>query len=122
MSLSNQKGGILGARMSGVKVARDATAAERSAPNKLLGFSEAKMMFVGYTDQRGESQTILVFEVKGEYWTTSDSEAWCRDKLRPPSDWLLAQLAAARQQKEESSKPVEIPAQDSVDVLDLVGP
>ncbi len=112
MSLGNNDN-PLKARMQGVRVARDGTAASSGKPQTVTTVIKGEIVFVGYNDTRGEARSALFFKVGDQYYAPKDTEQWCAS-LRPMTDWIAAGVL----EKLKEERPVAIPRTDSVDVLD----
>lgn len=112
MALGNQNN-PLSARMQGVRTARDVSSGQGTGPsNKVTHVMEAKCVFVGFNDERGNPQVAMYFEVGGQLYAPTDTVAWC-SRLLPITDWMAAGVAEQR----KDSEPPNIPKTDSVDVL-----
>lgn len=112
--LGNNSGDALATRRAGVLVNNGAreNVDGPGEPQKLIGVAEAKVLFVQYTNAKGEVEMGMYFDVGGKLLSTTDTSEWCR-KLHPMSDWLFKQVNAAKAQ----SAPVQVPSTDSVDVI-----
>lgn len=103
----------LAARRQGVqKTASEVAVTSDGEPQKLIGVAEAKVLFVQYTNAKGEVETGMYFEVGGQIVATADTAEWYR-KLHPMADWLAKQVRAAK----EAAQPVVLPSTDTVDVI-----
>jgi len=116
MSLGNQNN-PLAARMQGVRTARDATGASVGPSQKVMHVVEGKVIFVNYNDEQGRPTVAMFFEVGGQHYAPSDTVAWC-STLKPMTDWLAAGVA----EFQKDSAPVNIPKDDTVDVLGGAAP
>lgn len=102
----------LAPRLAGVRHATE-SGNERGAPQKLTGMLKGEVLFLEYNNTKGVRENVLVFKVGDQYMTTPDSPAWCK-ALRPISSWLQKQVETAK----DREKPVTIPDEDSVSVVD----
>lgn len=113
MLSNNSSNNALGTRLSGVKIARDGTgSSERGEPQKVLGAVEATWVVVAFNDERGTPCHGLFLKVGEQYYASKDTVQWCASLL-PMNEWIRKQLEQRRKQE----APVELPAQDSVDVF-----
>lgn len=113
---SNDSAG-LAARRSGVKVARDASKSPKGTPQKVTQVVRGEIVFVGYNDERGVSQTAMFFKVGDTLMSTPDTTEWCAKKLFPIADWMKGEVL--RQLSSDAAPPsAELPTDDSVDVVD----
>lgn len=108
----------LAPRLAGVRVARDgAVESDKGKPNTVVSVENCTLQFVHYFNSKGQPESSLFFVTEnGQYLTTVDSPEWC-NKLRNMSDWMRKGVSAVVSKVLRSQVPVEVPQQDSVDIL-----
>ena len=107
--------GALAQRMAGVMVPTTGDGT-RGAPRKLQAAAKADVILAQYTDINGQVQAGLFFKIGDEYYSTKDTELWCKT-LQPMSAWLKVQVEEAFAQQ----APADLPKDDAVDVLGTGG-
>jgi hypothetical protein len=103
-----------GLRPQGARTSTEVAGDENvtGTPQTLQGVVEAKLLVVGFFDERGRSQTMVVMDVGGKYYTPPNAIEWCAS-LRPLAKWITDQI----KKKDEANKvPVNLPEEDRVDV------
>lgn len=111
--LNGNSNNVMDARRAGVVKTASEGAPVSGEPQKLLGLQEARVLFVQYTNQRGEMETGMFFDVGGKLVSTTDTSEWCK-KLRPISTWLEKQVIAALR---TPPTVAELSDSDTVDVM-----
>lgn len=104
---------LMDARRAGAVKTASEGAPVSAEPQKLLGVVRAEVVFVQYTNQRGEQETGMFFDVNGQLVSTPDTSEWCK-KLRPISGWLEKQVRDAIAPRPTAA---DLPESDSVDVM-----
>jgi len=110
---------VLTPRLTGVRVASDgAVDSGRGKPNTVISVEDCTLKFVHYYDDKGAPKSALFFVTEnGQYLSTPDTSLWC-GSLRNITAWMAKGVSAflSNRAKREQG-PVELPQQDSVDVL-----
>lgn len=98
-------------RPAGVKVAT-AQDLETGPPQTLEHIAPMQFFGLQYFDERGARRRLVVTELYGRYYAAPNSEEWAT-KLKPLSKWITDQI----EKKGADQRPVEVPTDDSVDVM-----
>lgn len=108
----------LAPRLAGVRVARDgAVESDKGKPNSVISVEGCTLQFVHFYDEKGNPGSALFFVTEsGQYLSTPDTSAWCRS-LRNMTEWMRKGVDAALTRVRRTNTPVEVPQQDSVDIL-----
>lgn len=109
---SNDSNDALSARRAGVRVAQEGPRSKGEAM-KLLNLAPVEWVLAEYYDRNGDLQRGLFLKLGENYYAAKDTEAWCR-QLFPMNDWLKTQV----DNRVLSTQPVQVPADDSVSVMD----
>lgn len=117
MSLGS-KSNVLAPRLAGVMVARDGNVeSDKGRPNTVISVEDCTLKFVHFYDAQGNPQSALFFvTADGQYLSTPDTTSWC-GTLRNITDWMRKGVDDFLTKVRQKSAPVELPQQDSVDIL-----
>jgi hypothetical protein len=99
-------------RPVGVKIA-EAGEKGQGRPQTLIQVHPARMFIAQFYDEHGREDAITMVEMNGEFYAAPNAVEWTR-RLRPISRWLRDQLKG----KLADNKPVDVPADDTVDIMD----
>jgi hypothetical protein len=99
-------------RPMGVKIA-EAGERGQGKPQTLIQVLPTRMFIAQFYDEHGREEAITLVEMSGEFYAAPNSVEWTK-RLRPISRWLREQLKC----KLADNRPVNVPTDDTVDVMD----